>query len=335
MFSSSFVNDILILCKIGTSEGSLPRTFGVAPADTPWAELIDDSCSIDLFSGTQPTLRDHILPHTLQYWDAAETPSQIPSVSLENDVLKMQIIPQWGGKVHSLTHKATGAPLLLENPVHMPFNGAVRKPFSSGGIEWNWGGGRGQIGHSVFSEEPAFVARVPDSLGDHVRVYEFDRFNGTLWQVDVLLPSAMHTAFLHVKVTNPLDADMRGYWWTNTARHTTSAGRVLSPARTVAETGVCGSMSCAPFPMYSDECAETTDTGAVHLNRSKGHTYDHSVIGNLGAGRDAFLRAYAGDATLPHQGICGTCRPERIQGCRGVIPWRDGRERGGRFRCGA
>jgi len=127
---------------------------------------------------------------------------------LENEALRLQIIPQWGAKVHSLTHKATGAPLLLENPTHMPMNNGVRKPFASGGIEWNWGGGRGQIGHSVFSEEPAFVARVPNLEGDHVRVYEYDRFNGTLWQVDIHLPNdtslaASRAAWFHVKVTNP------------------------------------------------------------------------------------------------------------------------------------
>jgi len=38
---------------------------------------------------------------------------------------------------------------------------------------------------------------------------------------------------------------------TNTARHTTFGGRVLSPARQAAESGVCpsGGMSCALFPV--------------------------------------------------------------------------------------
>jgi len=95
-----------------------------------------------------------------RYWDATEAPILVPAVRLESAVLACEIVPQWGAKIHSLTHKSTGAPLLLENPTHMPFNGAVRKPFASGGIEWNWGGGRGQIGHSVFTEQPAFVVRV-------------------------------------------------------------------------------------------------------------------------------------------------------------------------------
>ena len=191
----------------------------------------------------------------------------------------------------------------------MPFNNGVRKPFASGGIEWNWGGGRGQIGHSVFSEEPAFVARVSDVEGDHVRIYEYDRFNGTLWQVDILLPNstspASRAAWFHVKVTNPNPHQTRGYWWSNTAVHTTKAGRVISPARAVAESGVCpaGGMSCAPFPHYTDECGARADKPALFLNRSKGHTYDHSVIGNLISGRDAFLRTYEGDESVPAQGL--------------------------------
>jgi galactose mutarotase-like enzyme len=53
-------------------------------------------------------------------------------VRLENAALRMDFLPQWGAKVHALTHKRTGAPLLLENPIHMPMNNAVRKPFASG-----------------------------------------------------------------------------------------------------------------------------------------------------------------------------------------------------------
>lgn len=244
------------------------------------------------------------MPHTLQFWNAAETPTDVAAVKLENKQLKLEILPRWGGKVHSLTHKATGAPLLLENNVHMPFNGAVRKPFASGGIEWNWGGGRGQIGHSVFSEDAAFVAKIADSDGDHVRIYEYDRFNNTFWQVDLLLtngsssssstssssspPSfSSHAAWIHVKLMNPTKEDLRGYWWTNTARHTSVEGRVLSPARTAAESGVCPSdgMSCAPFPHYTDECNQFANVGKEVLNRSKGRLYDHSVVGNLGAGK--------------------------------------------------
>ena len=62
------------------------------------------------------------------------------------------------------------------------------------------------------------MAKVEDGEGEHVRIYEYDRFNGTLWQVDLLLPNstsaaASRAAWIHVKLTNPSDEDLRGYWW--------------------------------------------------------------------------------------------------------------------------
>ena len=53
---------------------------------------------------------------------------------------------------------------------------------------------------------------------------------------------------------------------------------------------------------YTDECGQHSDVGRECLNRSKGRVYDHSMLGNLGSGRDAFLRVYKGDETLPAQG---------------------------------
>ena len=51
----------------------------------------------------------------------------MPAIALENEALRLEVVPRWNAKVHSLTHKKSGAPLLLENPTHMPFNGGVRK----------------------------------------------------------------------------------------------------------------------------------------------------------------------------------------------------------------
>ncbi len=44
------------------------------------------------------------------------------------------------------------------------------------------------------------------------RVYEFDRYNGTVWQVDMLIVNDTFVA--HPRITNPTPVDLRGYWWT-------------------------------------------------------------------------------------------------------------------------
>ena len=71
---------------------------------------------------------------------------------------------------------------------------------------------KGIIGHSAFSETRVFLGSLTTALGPVLRVYEFDRYNSTLWQVDILLLN--DTLFVHPVVTNPTDVDLNGYWWT-------------------------------------------------------------------------------------------------------------------------
>eukprot|EP00966_Prymnesium_polylepis_P319864 7376289-Prymnesium_polylepis.2 len=71
--------------------------------------------------------------------------------------------------------------LFFNNPAHQPANIGYRKAWSSGGAEWNWAPGK--IGHSVFTESPVWTAVIPTEMGELVRVWEYDRLNGTVWQV--------------------------------------------------------------------------------------------------------------------------------------------------------
>lgn len=74
------------------------------------------------------------------------------------------------------------------NPAHQPANIGVLKSWSAGGIEFNWS--PGMIGHSVFSESPAYLGLLETDQGPVLRAYEYDRRNQSVWQVDVFLPAA-------------------------------------------------------------------------------------------------------------------------------------------------
>ena len=59
-------------------------------------------------SNTKPSMRDHILPYTLQNrWDAAEVPTSVPVVELETSKLRAVIIPAWGAKVKWVSQPLT------------------------------------------------------------------------------------------------------------------------------------------------------------------------------------------------------------------------------------
>eukprot|EP01048_Picozoa_sp_COSAG05_P008873 COSAG05_NODE_697_length_7869_cov_14.189937_6_plen_248_part_00 len=193
----------------GGAEGGMVLAWATAASTSGWdtAPTIDDGCADDIFDGAMVDSRPTILPWTLQdNWGHERAPTAVPTIVMENEVLEVTIVPTWGGKIHSIRHKATDTQLIYANEVHQPLNGGVRKAWSAGGIEWNWS--PGMIGHSAFTEAPVHVASVPSPLGDALRIWEFDRFNNTVFQVDLLLANsssagigAQNALWIHGKVS--------------------------------------------------------------------------------------------------------------------------------------
>ena len=75
--------------------------------------------------------------------------------------------------------------LLLRMTIRMTrcVNDGVLRCMVLGGIQWNWM--PNEVGHSVFNQQPVYMATVHTERGDVVRLWEFDRWNATTWQVDV------------------------------------------------------------------------------------------------------------------------------------------------------
>ena len=73
-------------------------------------------------------------------------------------------------RIHRALHKPTGRHLTYYNPEHQSANDRVLRSCELGGIEWNWS--PGMIGHTVFSENPVYVARLRTAKGDALRIYE-------------------------------------------------------------------------------------------------------------------------------------------------------------------
>jgi hypothetical protein len=117
--------------------------------------------------------------------------------------------------------------------------------------------------------------------GPLLRVYEFDRYNGTVWQVDMIIDGDAFVA--HPRITNPTDVDLRGYWWTCVAVDAKPSTRILTPATHVAETSR-DPMRDAPWPYFAEAIENASFTGY----QNKWMT-DNSYLGNHQIG-DMFLR---------------------------------------------
>lgn len=171
-----------------------------------------------------------VLPYRLQdAFNRDRKPRAFQSIVLENRHLKVTVLPELGGRIAGILHKATGRELIDRNPVFQPANLALRNAWISGGIEWN----TSQPGHYFLTCSPVFAAQVAGPGGSPaLRIYEWDRVKCFPWQVDLILPDDSPFLFAKVRLVNPHSRMIPMYWWTNMSVAEKPDLRVLAPADT-------------------------------------------------------------------------------------------------------
>lgn len=145
-------------------------------------------------------------------FSAKGTDRQWKVVSLENDYIKLTLFPEIGGKIWGAVDKTTGKEFIYNNHVVKFRDIAMRGPWTSGGIEFNFG----IIGHAPTSSTPVdYVTRQkPDgSVSCYVSSYEL--VTRTLWTVEVNLPK--DKAYFTTTTTwhNSSFIDQPYYQWMN------------------------------------------------------------------------------------------------------------------------
>ncbi len=172
-----------------------------------------------------------VLPYRMQdRYTRKMSRRKLKTVILENDHLRVEVLPQLGARVHSLYDKKEERELLFRNPYIRFGNLALRNAWFAGGIEWNIG----QLGHSYFTCSSVYVARIhswEDSVG--IRIYEYERRKGLFWQVDLHLPMESRYLFCHIRIENTTGRELPMYWWTNIALPERKSTRVIAPAEEV------------------------------------------------------------------------------------------------------
>ena len=135
-------------------------------------------------------------------------------VRLENDYLIVDVLPEVGGKVLGAIEKSTGRDFLYWNDVLKFRDVAMRGPWTSGGIEFNFG----LIGHTPATATPVDYAlsHNPDGSVSCV-VGTMDAASGTQWRVEIRLPK--DAAVFETRSTwyNPTPLTQPYYQWMNAA----------------------------------------------------------------------------------------------------------------------
>ncbi len=117
---------------------------------------------------------------------ASATTQSWTCVTLENDRVSVTMLPEIGGKVWGALDKATGREFIYFNHVIKFRDIAMRGPWCSGGIEFNFG----IMGHAPTTATPVdwAVRQNPDGSASYF-ASATEHVNGTTWQVEVNLPA--------------------------------------------------------------------------------------------------------------------------------------------------
>jgi len=134
-------------------------------------------------------------------------------IEIENDYIKLMILPEIGGKVWSAIEKSTGKDFIYNNHVIKFRDIAMRGPWTSGGVEGNYG----IIGHTPNCATPVdytIINREDGSISCVIGV--LDLLTRTSWKLDINLPKDKAYFTTSSFWFNSTEAEQPYYTWMNT-----------------------------------------------------------------------------------------------------------------------
>jgi tetratricopeptide (TPR) repeat protein len=135
-------------------------------------------------------------------------------VVLENELIRIEMLPEVGGKIFSAWDKTRNREFLYSNPVLKFRDIALRGPWTSGGIEFNFG----FIGHTPATAHP--VNHVIKEYADGSKsclISAMDISARTIWQIEVKLEPGKTYFSTTASWQNLTPFHQSYYHWYNTA----------------------------------------------------------------------------------------------------------------------
>ncbi|MXY32317.1 MAG: DUF5107 domain-containing protein, partial [Gammaproteobacteria bacterium] len=152
--------------------------------------------------------------HTFEGYAATPEPREWRVVRMENDLIEVFVLPEVGGKVWGAVVKATGHEFIYRNEVMKFRDIALRGPWTSGGIEFNFG----VIGHTPATATPVDYDLRENADGSvSAIVGAMDLPSRTPWRVEIRLPPDRAAFETRVLWYNPTPLEQPYYNWMTAA----------------------------------------------------------------------------------------------------------------------
>jgi tetratricopeptide (TPR) repeat protein len=200
----------------------------IGPAPSPaaaqtgqTARISEETRTLDTYPYSDPNpvpilIRDpRLYPyHSFEGYSTTSRPQEWKVVKLENDYIEVFVLPEVGGKVWGAIVKETGHEFIYRNEVMKFRNIALRGPWTSGGIEFNFG----VIGHTPSTASPVdyTLAENPDGSVS-CWVGSMDLPSRTHWRVEIRLPADRAYFETNVLWYNPTPLEQPYYNWMTAA----------------------------------------------------------------------------------------------------------------------
>lgn len=134
------------------------------------------------------------------------------TVVLENDYIRLSLFPEVGGKIWGAVDKTTGKEFVYDNSVAKFRDIAMRGPWTSGGIEFNFG----IIGHAPSSSTPVdYLVKEKADGSVSCYIFSYEWVTRTAWTVEVNLPKDKGYFTTHTTWYNQSSLDQPYYQWMN------------------------------------------------------------------------------------------------------------------------
>ena len=152
--------------------------------------------------------------HTFEGYAATSEPREWKVVRMENDLIEVLVLPEVGGKVWGAVVKETGHEFIYRNEVMKFRDIALRGPWTSGGLEFNFG----VIGHTPATATPVdYLVRENADGSVSTIVGATDLPSRTPWRVEIRLPPDRATFETRVLWYNPTPLEQPYYNWMTAA----------------------------------------------------------------------------------------------------------------------
>jgi tetratricopeptide (TPR) repeat protein len=164
------------------------------------------------------------------------------TLHLENEYLRLTVLPDLGGHIYSCVDKRTGREMFYANTAIKKALIGYRGAWAAFGVEFNF-----PVSHNWMSMSPVDFAAVqqPDGSGS-IWVGNTDQVYGSRWRVELNLQPGRAVLEQRVDLYNASDVRHRYYWWSNAAVQVWDDSRLVYPTELM---GTHGFTRVEPWPI--------------------------------------------------------------------------------------